>query len=188
MNNYLKKNKHVFLLVLIGILLIQIPVFTLLFYKINITFYKKVFSLLFMLIYCIILSLCISHFLIVGKYKKIDTLISINESLYMHCLSFLLVLFSYTLSLYLIFANNIGYISPEILVPPLFPLIFLTLSHLLVGDKFLIYGFKVVNWEDIIDFRILPNTNRITVVLKNGSYCLFPINKKLYDALVKKMK
>jgi hypothetical protein len=88
----------------------------------------------------------------------------------------------------MLFTHNISYISPQLIVPSLAPLFFLTYNDLSIGDKFLIYGFRILKLENIYDFRLSKDSRHIVILLKDGNSISLPVYKKLYDELVKKNK
>lgn len=188
MNAYLRKNTYIFMLILLMLLSLQIPILLWIFVQIHIDLTKEVFSIFFLALSNLIVSICLSHFFNLKKLKKTDKLIAINRSLYMEIPSLLLIVFSYIFSYYMLFTNNISYISPQLIVPSLAPLFFLTYNDLSIGDKFLIYGFRILKLENIYDFRLSKDSRHIVILLKDGNSISLPVYKKLYDELVKKNK
>lgn len=189
MNAYLRKNTSVFILILLILLSVQISILLWIFFKAHIfDLTKKLFSILFLVLSDMILSICFSHFYNLKNLKKFDTLIAINRNIYMEILSFLLILFSYIFSYYMLFTRNVSYISPQFIVPSLVPLFFLTYNDLSIGDKFLVYGFKILELDSIYNFYLSKDSRHIIIFLKDGSNFSVPVYKKLYDKLVKKYK
>lgn len=188
MKNYLKEISSEIILIWSILSFLQLPLFLCISLKVNIPLPYKVYYITYCIISSTLLSLNLSHFSYTNRLRKKDAFIEINKSIILYKLLFILIIFSYFFIYFLVFTNNLLPNSLTLIVICNVPLFILISRRILIGNKFLVYGFRIIEIKNIYKFKLSLNYNSIILFLRDGNNIFLPINQVTYKELEKRIK
>lgn len=186
MKNYLKEISHEIISIWGILLFLQLPLFLCISLKSNITLPYKIYYIIYCSLSSVILSLNLSHFSHINKLSKKDKFIEINKNTVLTNFLFSLIIFSYLFIYFLVFTNNISPNTMTLIVICNIPLFILILRHIVIGNNFLIYGFRLIEIKNIYNFKL--SQNYIVLFLRDGNNLFLPISQVVYKELKKRIK